>query len=398
MYDDVAPNFINRSKATSVRLQPNGIYVAIVTRIAGTAYDRVYVKVPKLGGINEYGPCVITGVIPSVDDFVLVGFLDNKMSELVSFGTFSRHPPSSEIFNAVTDLLAPKESPTFTGTVTIPSGASISLPNINNLSLGYTTTVTAAGTTTLTNASNNQQVFTGVTTQTVVMPVATTMTVGTRYLIENNSTGTVTVNSSGGNLISTVLSGSSIKVTSILASGTTAASWDAEYVGFNAVTGTGANVLAVSPTLTGTVTLPSTTSIGTVSSTEISYVDGVTSSIQTQIDTKLNKTRTIISTASSAFTLDASHISAIVECTSGSATTVTIPAEVTYNFPIGTEINVSWVGSASTVRVARASTAITANGTNSTTSYFYLRTQWSTVTLFKRASNSWHVFGDFYIA
>ena len=41
-----------------------------------------------------------------------------------------------------------------------------------------------------------------------------------------------------------------------------------------------------SPTFTGTVILPSTTSIGTVSNTEISYLDGVTSPIQTQIDTK----------------------------------------------------------------------------------------------------------------
>ncbi len=41
-----------------------------------------------------------------------------------------------------------------------------------------------------------------------------------------------------------------------------------------------------SPTFTGTVTLPSTTSIGNVTSTEIGYVDGVTSSIQTQLDAK----------------------------------------------------------------------------------------------------------------
>jgi hypothetical protein len=40
------------------------------------------------------------------------------------------------------------------------------------------------------------------------------------------------------------------------------------------------------PTFTGTVTLPSTTSIGTVSSTEIGYVDNVTSAIQTQLDAK----------------------------------------------------------------------------------------------------------------
>lgn len=43
-----------------------------------------------------------------------------------------------------------------------------------------------------------------------------------------------------------------------------------------------------SPTFTGTVTLPSATSIGNVSATELGYVDGVTSSIQTQIDTKLS--------------------------------------------------------------------------------------------------------------
>lgn len=41
-----------------------------------------------------------------------------------------------------------------------------------------------------------------------------------------------------------------------------------------------------SPTFTGTVTLPSTTSIGNVSSTELGYVDGVTSAIQTQLNAK----------------------------------------------------------------------------------------------------------------
>jgi microcystin-dependent protein len=40
------------------------------------------------------------------------------------------------------------------------------------------------------------------------------------------------------------------------------------------------------PTFTGTVTLPANTSIGNVSSTEISYVDGVTSAIQTQLNDK----------------------------------------------------------------------------------------------------------------
>lgn len=41
-----------------------------------------------------------------------------------------------------------------------------------------------------------------------------------------------------------------------------------------------------SPTFSGTVSLPSTTSIGNVSNIELSYVDGVTSAIQTQINEK----------------------------------------------------------------------------------------------------------------
>jgi hypothetical protein len=40
------------------------------------------------------------------------------------------------------------------------------------------------------------------------------------------------------------------------------------------------------PTFTGTVVLPSTTSIGSVSATELGYVDGVTSAIQTQLNAK----------------------------------------------------------------------------------------------------------------
>jgi hypothetical protein len=41
-----------------------------------------------------------------------------------------------------------------------------------------------------------------------------------------------------------------------------------------------------SPTFTGTVVLPNTTTIGSVSSTELSYIDGVTSSIQSQLNAK----------------------------------------------------------------------------------------------------------------
>jgi hypothetical protein len=39
-------------------------------------------------------------------------------------------------------------------------------------------------------------------------------------------------------------------------------------------------------TFTGTIVLPATTSVGNVTSTEIGYVDGVTSALQTQLDAK----------------------------------------------------------------------------------------------------------------
>lgn len=47
-----------------------------------------------------------------------------------------------------------------------------------------------------------------------------------------------------------------------------------------------------SPTFTGTVTLPATTSVGPVSSTELGYLDGVTSALQTQLNAKASSTHT----------------------------------------------------------------------------------------------------------
>lgn len=68
-----------------------------------------------------------------------------------------------------------------------------------------TTTATAAGTTTLTATSSKYQIFTGTTTQTVVMPVATTLTNGFYLTICNLSTGGgVTVQTSGGNSLITL--------------------------------------------------------------------------------------------------------------------------------------------------------------------------------------------------
>jgi hypothetical protein len=90
---------------------------------------------------------------------------------------------------------------------------------------GYTTTATATSTTTLTVGSNQFQYFTGTLNQTLVMPVANTLVVGQYWQVVNNSTGVITIESSGGNTILALPASSETTVTCITASGTSAASW-----------------------------------------------------------------------------------------------------------------------------------------------------------------------------
>jgi len=129
------------------------------------------------------------------------------------------------------------------------SGANLSLPVIDNIKMGYTTTATAGGTTTLTVASNYRQFFTGTLAQTIVLPVTSTLVTGMAFEIENNSTGLLTVNSSGGNLVGTIPAGVCAHAVCIGTTLTTAADWDWDYISTSTITGTGANVLGTSPTL-----------------------------------------------------------------------------------------------------------------------------------------------------
>lgn len=94
----------------------------------------------------------------------------------------------------------------------------------------FATTATAAGTTTLVVGSAQVQEFTGATTQIVALPVTSTLTTGHAYTVINNSTGLVTVNSSGGNEVKIVSPGTTVVITCILVTGTTAASWSAASV------------------------------------------------------------------------------------------------------------------------------------------------------------------------
>jgi hypothetical protein len=145
-----------------------------------------------------------------------------------------------------------------TSNVTISGTLNTTNPIFNNIKHGYTTTATAAGTTILTSSSNYMQFFTGTTTQVLSLPAPQTMTLGQGFLIVNNSTGNIEVRAANAATVITVLPGTVALCTSIdLTAGNGAAGWNAEFVGFSGITGTGNVVLATSPTLTGNVTLGS---------------------------------------------------------------------------------------------------------------------------------------------
>lgn len=146
----------------------------------------------------------------------------------------------------------------------------------NNFLAGFTATVTAAGTTTLTVASTQIQEFTGSTTQTCTLPVVSTLALGFPFRIINNSSGEVTVNSSGGNAIQVMAADTTLFLTCIALTGTGAASWNANYTGDNAgvlsITGTADQIIASAST--GAITLSTPQDIATTSSPIFTSITG----------------------------------------------------------------------------------------------------------------------------
>lgn len=132
-----------------------------------------------------------------------------------------------------------------------------------------------------------------------------------------------------------------------------------------------------SPTFTGTVT---------VGASGIAFTDGT----QTKEGVP---SRTAITQVTAAYNLSTGGLSlrdGLIEVshTGGSSVAVTIPTDATTNFPIGTSIDVLRTNTGG-VSIAGAA-GVTVNATPG----LNLRAQWSSVTLFKRAANTWVAFGD----
>ena len=127
---------------------------------------------------------------------------------------------------------------------------------------------------------------------------------------------------------------------------------------------------------------PTFTNLVTVAAAGVAFTDGT----QTKEGTP---SRTPIIQKTDSYTLSAlTERDSLIEVAKGSAATITIPLNSAVAFPVGTSIDILQT---STGQVTIAGDAgVTVNSTPG----LKLRTQWSTATLFKRATNTWVVYGD----
>lgn len=286
--------------------------------------------VTSVGGTGTVNGLTLTGTVTSTGNLTLGGTLD--LSAPPAIGGTTPAAITGTTITANTGLVGPHNGSV--GATTPSTGVFTTLysPVLN---MGYTTTATSATPVTLTAASTSIQYFSGTNTQTINMPVTSTLRTGWSFHICNNSTGNLTVNSSGGNLICTVLPGTTAMLTCIGIALTTAADWDFGFTDFGAVTGTGSVVLSTSPTLVtpalGTPASGVVTNLTGTASININGTVGATTPAQGTFTNKITNTNDfLIQPAPNAQTANftatvANLLGGIITVTSASAVALTLP-------------------------------------------------------------------------
>ena len=277
---------------------------------------------------------------------------------------------------------------TGTGEVVFSISPTITTPILDNIKIGYTTTATAAGTTTLTVSSTYQQFFTGSTTQTIVLPVVSTLVTGLGYFIQNNSSGVLTVQSSGLNTITTVAAGFAALCTCISTSGTSAASWNSDIVGLNTATGT-LVTLAGTETLTNkTLTSPTLTTpaLGTPAS-------GILSSCTVDGTDAIGFRNIPINSSSAAYTAVLADSGKIIfhPSTDTTARTFTIPSNANVAYALGTALSfINMTSNVVTIAIAADTMYLSSAGTTGSRSLAL----YGSATAIKMTSNTWLISGS----
>jgi hypothetical protein len=127
---------------------------------------------------------------------------------------------------------------------------------------------------------------------------------------------------------------------------------------------------------------PTFTGVVTVAAEGIAFTDGT----QTKEGVP---SRTPIIQKTDSYTLSAlSERDSLIEISKATAATLTIPLNATVAYPVGSSIDILQTGAGQVTIAAAAGVTINA------TPGFKLRTQWSSATLMKRATNTWVIVGD----
>lgn len=251
---------------------------------------------------------------------------------------------------------APLASPTFTGTVTIPTGASITLPTVSN---GANYAGSTSGSTKLQASATASGTITLPAVTGTVVTTGDTGTV-TSTMIENGTIVNADINSSAAIALSKLASGTSAQVIVANSSG-----------------------VPTYATLSGDVTV-SDTGVTAIGSGVIVNAE-ISSSAAIDL-TKLADISTSAQTAS--YTLVLADKTKIVEMSVASANNLTVPPNSSVAFPVGSQINILQTGAGQTTVVAGS--GVTVNATPG----LKLRAQWSYATLIKRATDTWVLVGD----
>ena len=128
--------------------------------------------------------------------------------------------------------------------------------------------------------------------------------------------------------------------------------------------------------------------VSDVTSTELGYLDGVTSAVQTQVDSKTAKLITT-NRQTASYTLVLSDADKLVEMNVATANDLTIPLNSSVAFATGTQILLAQYGAGQTTVVATSGVTIRSNGGK-----LKLNVQYSGATLIKIGTDEWYLFGD----
>jgi len=271
--------------------------------------------------------------------------------------------------------------------------AKIGAGAVSNTEFGYLDGVTSAIQTQLDSKVDENAAITGATKTKITYDAKGLVTAGTdattadiadssnkRYVTDaqlvviGNTSGTNT----GDNAVNSLYSGLATSKQDTLVSG-------ANIKTINSTSLLGSGNISVAPASGIDATAIGT---GSVSNTEFGYLDGVTSAIQTQIDTKTNKLITA-NRQTASYTLVASDADKLVEMNVASANNLTVPPNSSVAFSTGTQILLAQYGAGQTTVVAGSGVTIRSNGGK-----LKLSAQYCGATLIKIAENEWYLFGD----